>query len=91
MDVLPLTQVIVVTFETGFEGEVIGAVVTAEGAALSWLKVTLIVGLENMKLEADIRNQPVEGSSVTIVVATLLSPLSLAIETVALIGAFVKL
>ena len=75
--------------EAAVTGEVLGER-DATGAGASWVNLIFTVGFENVKFEADIRSQPVAGSSLTIVVATLLSPFSLAIETVALMGAFVK-
>ena len=79
-----------VTVAAGVGVTVTTGVADGAGAGASCVNLIFTVGLENIKFDADICNHPVALSSETIVVATLASPLSLAIETVAFIGALLK-
>ena len=80
--VFPRTHLIVIFFTTGFAG--VGATAIA-GSFLACANVTRIVGLENVKPEAESESQP--PFSARDCVCTLAVPLSESTETVALIGA----
>ena len=80
--VLPLMQVIAVFFAaTGLAGAVGVAEGVGVGTGAACVKVTLTIGVENVKPYAAKRSQP--SFSFTTVVATLFSPVSLTIEMLA--------
>ena len=83
---MPFTQV--VAFFSVALGCVEGVGVTV-GVRVCWVNFTLIVGEEKVKPEALSRSQP--SLSDTTVVATVLTPDAFCTETVAEIGALVKL
>jgi len=83
--VFPRTHLIVIFFTRGFTG--VGTN-TIAGSFLACANVTRIVGLENVKPDAESESQP--SFSVRDCVCTLAVPLSESTETVALIGALLN-